>query len=69
MPSTIYLAADISLRYSTRSIMLDTFLTARLALIVPLILSTTSAILCALCLSAGYTPGFLEDFAIVRVSV
>ncbi|KFA65888.1 hypothetical protein S40285_09647 [Stachybotrys chlorohalonatus IBT 40285] len=48
--------------------MLATFLTARLALIVPLILSTTSAILCALCLSAGHTPGFLEDFAIVRLN-
>ncbi|KAH7303712.1 actin cortical patch SUR7/pH-response regulator pali [Stachybotrys elegans] len=48
--------------------MLATFLTARLALIVPLILSTTSAILCALCLSAGRTPGFLEDFAIIRLN-
>ncbi|KAH7304556.1 hypothetical protein B0I35DRAFT_338410, partial [Stachybotrys elegans] len=43
-------------------------LTARLALIVPLILSTTSAILCALCLSAGHTPSFLEDFAMIRLN-
>ncbi|KEY72585.1 hypothetical protein S7711_09746 [Stachybotrys chartarum IBT 7711] len=48
--------------------MLATFLTARLPLIVPLILSTTSAILCALCLSAGRTPGFLEDLAILRLN-
>jgi hypothetical protein len=47
--------------------MLATFLTARLALIMPLILSTTTAILCALCLSAGHSEGILEDFAIARV--
>ncbi|KAH7303035.1 actin cortical patch SUR7/pH-response regulator pali, partial [Stachybotrys elegans] len=34
----------------------------------PLILSTTSAILCALCLSSGHSKGFLEDFAIVRLN-
>jgi hypothetical protein len=52
-----------------RFIMLAAFLTARLALIVLLISSTTSIILCALCLSAGHSEGFLEDFAIARVSV
>ena len=48
--------------------MLATFLAAKLALVVPLLLSTTSVILCALCLSAGHNEGFLEDHAIARVS-
>jgi hypothetical protein len=48
--------------------MLATFLAAKLALIVPLLLSTTIVILCALCLSAGHSEGFLEDYAIARVS-
>jgi hypothetical protein len=47
--------------------MLATFLAAKLALIGPLLLSTTSVILCALCLSAGHSEGFLENFAIARV--
>ncbi|KFA81187.1 hypothetical protein S40288_10209, partial [Stachybotrys chartarum IBT 40288] len=33
-----------------------------------LALFCSHAILCALCLSAGHTPGFLEDFAIVRLN-
>jgi hypothetical protein len=47
--------------------MLATFLAAELALVAPLLLSTTSVILCALCLSAGHSKGFLEDYAIARV--
>lgn len=38
--------------------MIVTYLAARLAFVVPLLLSTVSLILCALCVSAGHSEGF-----------
>ncbi|CAG9988243.1 unnamed protein product [Clonostachys byssicola] len=44
-------------------------LLARLAIIVPLVLSTIGLILAALSLSAGHKKGFMEEYALARVNV
>jgi hypothetical protein len=43
-------------------------LLARLTIIIPLVLSAIGLILAALSLSAGHKEGFMEEYALARVS-